>query len=425
MSFKKIYLTIFTLALLVISPLTTFSTYAQDTAPGVRAIDGIAVQPSDVDNNQPLTRAWFIQNMKPGESVERTALISNLNDKEKVIMLSPEDRIQNTDQFTFSDKETLKDVGTWITLSNDKVTIPAQKATEVKFTIKVPEGTAPGEYAGVLAVQEIKPAASGSGFNVINRVGARVYITVPGELKVGTDLPTYQLNTPTSTGYQDFVRSNFMQSYDTVFLGMQIKNTGNIFEKVKGTIEIQTPTDKVNIDFDRDFAPNENPVNIPAFLTKAKWQVGKYKATFTFENTAVITFNKTDVKDISKTKTYTTEFEMTADTLATLKKDFETTKANRPKSSDPVTTSKTDAANNVSNTIKEATPEPAKTDSTNNNGLLIGLGISGGVIILGLIGAVAFLIWKQRKDAKGMNKSETKSDNIMPIGDDKTPKAKK
>ncbi len=412
MSLKKITSLLFLLVLLTPSPINFFSVLAQETPAGVRAIDGIAIQPAQSDPAQSLTRAWFIQSLKAGESVERIALVSNLSDKEKTIMLSPEDRIKNTDQFTFSDKEELKDVGTWISLSTDKVVIPAQKAIEVKFTIKVPENTSSGEYAGVLAVQEIKPTTGTSGFNVINRVGARIYISVPGDLKTGAELPKFEFNQPNSSGYQDFVKSNFMQPYDNVFLGMTIKNTGNVFQKIKGTIEIETPSGKVTSDFDRDFASQDNPISIPAFATKAKWTVGKYKATFNFTNPPIITFNKENVKDVSSTKTYTTEFNLTEADLAKIKSDFETTKANRPKSTTPVQNTNTPTNSGQENTIKEAIVEPKKEESKdNNNALFIGLGIGGGVIILGLLGAVGYLVWKQQKTAKEMRKSETVADD--------------
>jgi Bacterial protein of unknown function (DUF916) len=408
MSLKKITSLLFVLVLLALSPINSFSVSAQDAPAGVRAIDGIAVQPAQSDPSQSLTRAWFIQNLKPGESVERTALVSNLSDKEKTILLSPEDRIKNTDQFTFSDKEELKDVGTWITISSDRVTIPAQKAVEVKFTIKVPANTPSGEYAGVLAVQEIKPNTGASGFNVINRVGARIYISVPGDLKTGIELPQFEFNQPNSAGYNDFVKSNFMQPYDTVFLGMTIKNTGNVFTKVKGTIDIETPTGKVTSEFDRDFASQDNPIAIPAFVTKAKWTVGKYKATFNFTNPAIINFNKENLQDVSPTKTYTTEFNLTEADLAKIKSDFETTKANRPKSNTPVQNANNTPNNNEANNIKEAVVEEKKEEPANNNALFIGLGIGGGIIILGLIGVIGYLVWKQQKDAKAINKTEVK-----------------
>ena len=395
---SKVSTLAFSLILLTSSSISSLSVSAQDA--GVRAVDGIAVQPAESDTNQPLTRAWFIQNLKPGESVERKALISNLSDKEKIIQLSPEDRISNTEQFTYTDKEPLAQVGTWITLNSDKVTIPAQKAVEVSFKIKVPENTVSGEYAGVLAVQELKPTTGGSGFNVINRVGARIYVTVPGDLTVGAELPQFEFNTPSTVGYTDFVKSNFMQSYDNIFMAWKIKNTGNVFEKIKGNLEIETPAGKITQDFDRDFAPKDQPIAIPAFLTKAKWQVGKYKATFTFSNPVVIDFNKKDVKEVSPTKTYTTEFTMNETDLAKIKKDFEEIKANRPKSAEPIANKKDEPSS--ANTIKEAPVEVKKEEAKkeDNTGLFIGLGIGGGVIILGLIGAVGYLVWKQRKDAK-------------------------
>ena len=86
--------------------------------------------------------------------------------------------------------------------------------------------------------------------------------------------------------------------------------------------------------------------------------------------------------------------------LAKIKKDFEEIKANRPKSAEPIANKKDEPSS--ANTIKEAPVEVKKEEAKkeDNTGLFIGLGIGGGVIILGLIGAVGYLVWKQRKDAK-------------------------
>ena len=418
MSIKKITTILFSLILLSSSLIASIPVSAQET--GVRAIDGVAVQPaeSERDPNQSFTRAWFIKSMKAGETVESKALISNLSDKEKVILLSPEDRIPNSDQFSFSDKEPLKDVGTWLTLSKDQFTVPAQRSIEVKFNIKVPENIPSGEYAGVLAVQELKPVTGTSGFNVINRVGARVYITVSGDLKTGAEIPKFEFNSPASPDFANYVRTNFNQPFDNVNMNLTVNTTGNIFQKVKGEIVIETPTGTVKEIFDRDFIPKDLPVVIGALPTKAKWQVGKYKATFTFENPAVIAYNKSDVKDISSKKTYTTEVTITQADLDKMKKDFEDTNAKRPKSNDPVT-KPTDSNKNEGGGITISESGVKKEEVKNeNNSLFIGLGIGAGVIIIGLIAVVAYLVWKQRKDAKNSTVEPTIVAEEMPTTTD-------
>jgi len=338
--------------------------------------------------------------MKAGDSVDSKALISNLSDNEKVILLSPEDRVPNSDQFSFTDKEPLKDVGTWLSLSKDQFTVPAQRSVEVPFKIRVPENTPSGEYAGVLAVQELKPVTGTSGFNVINRVGARVYITVSGDLKTGTEIPKFEFNSPASPDFTNYVRTNFNQAFDAVNMNLTVNTTGNIFQKLKGEIVIETPSGTVKEIFDRDFIPKDLPVVIGALTTKAKWQVGKYKATFTFENPPVIGYNKSDVKDISSKKTYTTEVTITQADLDKMKKDFEDTKAKRPRSNDPVTTpSDSNKNDNGGITISESGIKKEE-NKNDNNMLFIGLGIGAGVIILGLIVVVAYLLWKQKKDSK-------------------------
>lgn len=73
------------------------------------------------------------------------------------------------------------DVGAWITVGMDTVTIEAGKSVTVAFTLTVPANATPGDHSGGLVTSLVDTAAAG-GVRVEHRLGSRVYLRVGGRL---------------------------------------------------------------------------------------------------------------------------------------------------------------------------------------------------------------------------------------------------
>jgi hypothetical protein len=351
---------------------------------------------------EPLTKGWIIEKMNPGEQVKRKVLVSNSTSEEKTVLLSEEDYYAG-DQgaYSYTDKETLKSVGTWLKLEKNEVTLPANQATEVDLTITVPKDVKPGEYSGVIALQEISKEVKAGTISFVSRVSTRIYITVPGELNTGVKFNNFKFVTPDPNytdpkKYTDFVKANYNLPSDRIFIALEYANIGNIFSKIRGNIEITNPDGQTSTyAFNRDLGYGEGDMVVPYLLTDTKWsKPGKYKAKYTFTNQPLIASNKTSVQSISPTQTVETEFDMTQGFIDQLKTDIEKSKSVISKPGSALTA---DSAFEVKQGQNADSGKKDETKNNNNNSTLF---IIGGVIIALLVILIVYLVFKDRLPKK-------------------------
>lgn len=81
--------------------------------------------------------------------------------------------------------ETPKGVGSWISLAQELVTVPAGKATTVPFELTIPPGADPGDHTGGIVASTESTGRDAQGNTVIlnRRTGVRLYLRLRGELR--------------------------------------------------------------------------------------------------------------------------------------------------------------------------------------------------------------------------------------------------
>ncbi len=149
---------------------------------------GFTVQPSGP--NGPGARDWFTYSLDPGAVFGDVVAVSNLSDKPIRFAIFPTDAVSVIDVGGFAalrDDETPVDVGTWITLAEGDYVVEPGQRIDVPFSIAVPDDAEPGDHAGAILAVDADQASfdpnadpGGLGFNVRNRLGARVYVRVSG-----------------------------------------------------------------------------------------------------------------------------------------------------------------------------------------------------------------------------------------------------
>jgi len=72
-----------------------------------------------------------------------------------------------------------------------EIEVPAASEVIVPFKLTVPENTEVGDHTGGLIIEGAPTKAVGTGFNVRTRIGARIYLTVPGEKIVDLELKDF------------------------------------------------------------------------------------------------------------------------------------------------------------------------------------------------------------------------------------------
>ena len=145
------------------------------------SMGGVGIRPLNPSGSEP---GWFIYTLEPSASREDTVLVFNDSDREQALELASVDsELSNIGAFALrGNQEPQYGVGKWITLAEKVVTLGAGERREVKFTITLPPDADVGEHSGAITVTAARSAAaSGGGVTIATRVGARVYVTVPGK----------------------------------------------------------------------------------------------------------------------------------------------------------------------------------------------------------------------------------------------------
>jgi hypothetical protein len=128
--------------------------------------------------------------------------------------------------------EVPKDLGSWIVLKKNKITIAPRTEVVVPFQLGVPYNATPGDHAAAVVVsllaKEPKPG-SGTPIIVDHRVGMRVHLRVPGDLK-----PALAIERP-KTGWDGQTDALGRGDASVSFL---VRNTGNVVMDVDDDIEL-------------------------------------------------------------------------------------------------------------------------------------------------------------------------------------------
>ena len=290
------------------------------------------ISPAVVGSDAQFGKSWFVETIKPGELVSRSVRIDNpLARAMNLTILAKDSTITSDGAFTFiNSNEENKEVGGWISLSSNSIYLNAGESKTVDFTITVPQNTPSGEYAGVVAIQEINPQTTSPNnpLTIQQRIGTRVYITVPGQLTTGGNISEFNALLPDKNGYNQWVKLSASSQYNQASLNVKIANTGNVFTKLSGVVSIQTPSKKYTQDFDRDFSPRKGDSQFTLGIrdenkVPVAWEVGDYSISLDVKESPLISSNKPSIQSVSEKKNTSIQFSVTQQMIDTIEKDTE------------------------------------------------------------------------------------------------------
>lgn len=180
-SWLAVLLPVLTGALLVLAP----SAYADESpAPAPSPSNPVTWGTGPTDNEVGTGRPNFSYDAKPGGTLRDAIDVVNRSDR------ALELKIYASDAFTTesgvldllpADQEPV-DVGTWIGLDEEELTVPAGKTVTVPFTLTVPDNATPGDHTGGIVTSLVTGETDGQ-VSVDRRIGSRVMIRVAGDLR--------------------------------------------------------------------------------------------------------------------------------------------------------------------------------------------------------------------------------------------------
>lgn len=175
------------------------------------------VQPSGPEG--PGTRPYFVYDSAPGEYVEDVVGITNYSDRDITVRVFGTDAL-NTPSGDFDLLATAEepvDVGSWVTLQAQEVTVAPRQRVDIPFRIDIPANATPGDHVGavVTSLPTVRTDAQGQQVLVDARVAARIYLTVDGELDPGLSVQGLRLDADaTATDLRGRVTATFDVSND-------------------------------------------------------------------------------------------------------------------------------------------------------------------------------------------------------------------
>ncbi|MBU0708092.1 LysM peptidoglycan-binding domain-containing protein [Patescibacteria group bacterium] len=219
------------------------------------AVEAIAmgqkgIMPANPNPDVMYSDSWFIYTMEPGESREDSAMILNATDE------SASFKIYAVDATTTSDgsfaplmqDEKRKDVGSWVELPQETIEVPANTEMEVPFKITIPENDVDvGEHIGAIVIQEILEkdvVTGGARISIITRVGVRMYVTIPGEIRKELNITGFRGNLLSRLKYMQEVVPvdrilDLLGLKPAVQYFISFENTGNVHLDLSGKVKIQ------------------------------------------------------------------------------------------------------------------------------------------------------------------------------------------
>lgn len=213
----------------------------------------------------------------PGATIKDAVTLFNFGTVQLTFRVYATDAFNNADgQFDLlSGDQQPVDAGSWVTIEQGMVTVPPGKQVTLPITIKIPEGTTPGDHTGAILASSptLGTGPEGAAVTLDRRTGARMYIRVNGplfpELAVANVETTYHHALNSLSGSADVT--------------YRIENRGNVRLAGDASLMIAGP-----------FGLGERKVTLPAVSELLPGE--DVEVTFTVEDVPALMVDFTEVR---------------------------------------------------------------------------------------------------------------------------------
>jgi hypothetical protein len=193
-----------------------------------------------------------------------------------------------------------KDLGGWLTLKKNRLTIPPRTEIVVPFQLGVPHDAEPGDHTGAIVVSLLakEPKPAGGTIVVDHRVGMRVHLRVPGDLEPALEVEKLKVS-------WDGAGASFGRGDATITY--LVRNTGNLRQNVTGDLSLTRalglPSVTVTVPPVEDLLPG-GTTRITR-VVKDVFGTGPMKAEITLRGVPVDSELEAKVVDVTETKAFT------------------------------------------------------------------------------------------------------------------------
>ena len=258
-----------------------------------------ALKPVTYDPALSVTKSYFILQVRPGAVVRDRIRIVNTGGRTGTAYLYPVDATtgQTSGAVYLSRQSPRRDVGGWIRLARNRVTLAPGANAIVRFTIRVPRVIRPGDHlGGIVAENSAVTKSSGHGalqIRIKHLTIDAVELQLPGRVVGRADV----------TG----VKAGGEHGYQYVYL--HLLNTGTIMIKPAGSLSIMNaagrPVAQRTLQLDT-FLPGTS-IDYPVLLPQQAFSPGRYSATVNLHSSRnrVLGYRKAKPAPFDATRTFT------------------------------------------------------------------------------------------------------------------------
>ena len=199
-----------------------------ETAPAGASSNGLwSLTPYNAPSKNQAPRFFFDYTLAAGQSIQDRLQLVNLTNHPITFLVYPSDaeNVPNGGAFSLNPPTTKPTgVGTWIHSAETLTTVPPHTELIFGFSLTVPAGTGPGDYAGGIVAQDTQPTATRSGNVIVNvkeGIGVRIYIRVAGGVVPGIAINGVKLDS-SPRGFFSIITGE-----RTGVIQFRLANTGN------------------------------------------------------------------------------------------------------------------------------------------------------------------------------------------------------
>jgi hypothetical protein len=179
----------------------------------------VRVQPSTIE-----------EQLDPGETIEGTITVTNKNGGKQTYFIDTRNvmGMNDTGTPTFSNEKSDDplEAASWITVSQELVSLDVEESIQVPYTITVPENASPGSYFAAFFVTREADKTVQSGAGVGFHVASLVNLRVNGE--VNEDML-----------FREFFTEKSFFTQPNVYFKARVDNVGTIHQRPRGIITIK------------------------------------------------------------------------------------------------------------------------------------------------------------------------------------------
>ena len=234
------------------------------------------LQPVYYDPSNPATRSYFVINTRQGVTVHNEVRVINDGTEKGTVSLSPADgtTAQTTGIIYSPTNPSQHEVGSWIMLGTNQLTLAPGQSQIVPFQIIIPEGEQPGQHIGGIIA-----ASTGQQLATNNSSSSQLHINVEHQMIIAVllNVAGTQVEQLATTGLQV---SN-TNGYQSLLLGLH--NTGDTMLKPSGNLQVANSQGQVvqKLSLTMQIILPQATIDYPVYVQQQPLQSGTYQATLT------------------------------------------------------------------------------------------------------------------------------------------------